>query len=72
MGKKVDEYPGGWMSSFVAVIPEENLGVAVGTNADFGVEGYKIPSVIKMKIIDLFLGAPDKDWDSIFLQTQNG
>ena len=68
MGKKVDEHPGGFMSSFIAVIPEENLGVAVGTNANFGFESLKIASAIKMKIIDLFLGAPDKDWSSIFMQ----
>jgi CubicO group peptidase (beta-lactamase class C family) len=71
MGKKVDEHPGGFMGSVVAVISEENLGIAVGTNTNFGFESLKIASAIKMKIIDLFLGVPDKDWSSIFLETQN-
>lgn len=71
-GRKIDEHPGGWMSSFVTVVPEENLGVAVCTNAYYSDpdswESLRMVSALKLKVVDLFLGAPETDWSAEFLR----
>ncbi len=70
--RKVDEHPGGWMSSFVTVVPEENLGVAICTNAYYSdpdpFESLMMASVLKLKVIDAFLGASETDWSTEFLR----
>ena len=72
LGRKIDEHPGGWMNSVVALVQEENLGVAVCTNANFydpdAWESLRMVNALRMKVIDCFIGEPEKDWSSIFLQ----
>lgn len=48
------------MSSMVALLPSERLGVVILTNMD----GTGIRDVLWRKIFDLYLGAPDKDWSA--------
>lgn len=71
-GRKVDEHPGGWMSSFITVVPEENLGVAICTNAYYSdpdpFESLRMVSALKLKVIDAFINAPETDWNAEFLR----
>lgn len=71
-GRRVDEGPGGGMSSIVTVVPEENLGVAVCTNAYYSSpdswESLRMVSALKLKVIDAFIGAPETDWSAEFLR----
>lgn len=71
--RKIDEHTGmGTNCSSISVVPEENLGIAVCTNADStyaGPDGWRdmrMTCALRMKVIDAFLGASDKDWSSIF------
>ena len=71
--RKVDEHTGlGTSRSSIAVIPEENLGVAVCTNACFSSpdvwRDMRMTGALKMKVIDYFIDAPETDWSSAFLE----
>ncbi|MCW4050180.1 MAG: beta-lactamase family protein [Candidatus Bathyarchaeota archaeon] len=72
--RKVDEHTGGGVNcSSIAVVPEENLGVAVCTNADSSDSGpdflrdMRMAGALRMRIIDRFIDAPEKDWSSVFM-----
>ena len=71
-GLKVREHVGGWMNSIISLIPDKNLGICIATNAYFSDlnprESLWIVSSLKLKIIDSFLGLPDKDWSTDFLR----
>lgn len=51
------------MLSEVRLIPEEKLGFVILTNA----EGHNLGPALSYRIMDAFLGAPPRDWSSIFL-----
>ncbi|MFB0515447.1 MAG: serine hydrolase domain-containing protein [Candidatus Neomarinimicrobiota bacterium] len=68
-GRRVNEHPGGGMWAVVALVPEEDLGVAIFTNlwwTDF--KSVRMVNAIKLRIIDAFLGAPEHDWCADYLQ----
>jgi hypothetical protein len=69
----VYEHPGGWMSSFVALVPEQNLAVGTFTNANFnsGFGSMGLVSALKMEVLERLLGAPDEDWSELFLNARN-
>jgi hypothetical protein len=54
------------MSSVVALIPEENLGVAILTNMHVA----SMHNALVFRIADLFLGPPMEDWNLKFLEAQ--
>jgi len=72
-GRTVYEHPGGVMSSFVALMPEENLAVGAFTNAsfDFGGGSIGLVSALAMEVFERLLGAPDEDWSELFLNARN-
>lgn len=62
--------PGGWMSSVVAIIPEERLGVGVFTNAYFS-ERHPFESLfpvyaIALQAIDVTQGLAPRDWNGLY------
>src|SRR5918992_5277551 len=61
-GKKVVHHGGNidGMSALVTMIPEDNFGMVVLTNAN----GSALPSVLMYKTFDLHLKAPPKDWSA--------
>ena len=63
-GRKVVSHGGGLdgMTSRVALIPEENLGLVVLTNSE-----SSLSTVISNRIFDAFLGVPMRDWSSDYL-----
>lgn len=63
-GRKVISHGGGLdgMTSRVALMPEENLGLVVLTNSE-----SSLSTVISNKIFDVFLNAPKRDWSTDFL-----
>lgn len=69
-GPQVYEAPGGWMSSVVALVPEEALAVGVFTNAYFterhAFESLLFVNALKLRVIDAFLGFPQRDWSALF------
>ncbi len=70
-GRKVDEHSGSWMSFVVTMVPEENLGVAICTNAYYSdpdpLESVRLVSALKLKVIDSFIGTPETDWSAELL-----
>lgn len=62
-GKRIVEHGGaGRSSATVALIPEEDLGVFVVTNASFGNESARLVSAMKFAALEHFLGLPKTDW----------
>ena len=63
-GRKVVSHGGGLdgMTSRVALIPEENLGLVVLTNSE-----SSLSTVISNRIFDAFLGVPKRDWSTEYL-----
>jgi CubicO group peptidase (beta-lactamase class C family) len=61
-GKKVVHHGGNidGMSALVTMIPEDNFGMVILTNAN----GSALPSVLMYKTFDLHLKAPPKDWSA--------
>jgi CubicO group peptidase (beta-lactamase class C family) len=61
-GKKVVHHGGNidGMSALVTMIPEDNFGMVILTNAN----GSALPSVLMYKTFDLHLNAPPKDWSA--------
>jgi CubicO group peptidase (beta-lactamase class C family) len=61
LGYKIVGHGGGYdgMYSQVAMIPEKKLGIAVLTNSMTG-----IASAITYRIMDAFVGAPERDWSA--------
>jgi CubicO group peptidase (beta-lactamase class C family) len=63
-GRKVVTHSGGLdgMTSRVALMPEENLGVVVLTNSETPLQSF-----LYYKVFDIFLGAPPRDWSADFM-----
>ena len=59
-GRLVVKHTGGidGMSSLVALLPEERFGFVILTNLD----GTFLPSALALRLIDLQLGRPTRDW----------
>ena len=53
------------MFSHQMLVPEEHLGVIVLTNAMTG-----LASALTRKVVDVYLGAPDRDWSAQVLKGQ--
>lgn len=65
----------GASSAFTALVPEENLGIAVLTNLPTRtflspVEGYsnRLPAALVIRILEIYLGGPERDWSSEYLE----
>jgi CubicO group peptidase (beta-lactamase class C family) len=60
-GRKVVTHSGGLdgMTSRVALLPEENLGVVVLTNSETPLQSF-----LWYKVFDVFTGAPPRDWSA--------
>ena len=63
-GRKVVTHSGGLdgMTSRVALLPEENLGVVVLTNSETPLQAF-----LYYKIFDVFTGAPARDWSADYM-----
>ena len=63
-GRKVVTHSGGLdgMTSRVALLPEENLGVVILTNSETPLQAF-----LYYKVFDIFLGAPPRDWSADYL-----
>jgi CubicO group peptidase (beta-lactamase class C family) len=63
-GRKVVTHSGGLdgMTSRVALMPEENLGVVVLTNSETPLQAF-----LYYKVFDVFLGAPPRDWSADYM-----
>ena len=63
-GRKVVTHSGGLdgMTSRVALLPEENLGVVVLTNSETPLQSF-----LYYKVFDVFTGAPARDWSADYL-----
>jgi hypothetical protein len=61
-GRKVVWHTGGIVGflAYVGLVPEEKLGIVVLSNGDLGYE--LLPQSLAMRITDLYLGAPVRDW----------
>ncbi|MFQ5628439.1 MAG: DUF3471 domain-containing protein, partial [bacterium] len=64
-GHKVTMHGGGYdgMFSRVALVPEENLGMVILTNAMTSIQ-----TALAYKILDSYLGGEEKDWSNIYLK----
>jgi CubicO group peptidase (beta-lactamase class C family) len=65
LGRKQIWHTGGidGMLSEVRLVPEEKLGIVVLSNS----EGHNMNSAIVYRILDAYLGAPERDWSAVFL-----
>jgi CubicO group peptidase (beta-lactamase class C family) len=63
-GRKVVTHSGGLdgMTSRVALMPEENLGVVILTNSETPLQAF-----LYYKVFDVFTGAPPRDWSADYL-----
>ena len=63
-GRKVVTHSGGLdgMTSRVALLPEENLGVVVLTNSETPLQAF-----LWYKVFDVFTGAPARDWSADYM-----
>lgn len=63
-GRKVVTHSGGLdgMTSRVAMLPEENLGVVVLTNSETPLQTF-----LYFKVFDVLLGAPPRDWSAEYV-----
>ncbi len=64
-GKLLVSHGGGidGMLSQMAWIPEADVGVVVLTNTD----GQNLQNALPFKILDRFIGAPERDWSALYL-----
>jgi CubicO group peptidase (beta-lactamase class C family) len=64
-GRKIVTHGGAidGMTSRIMLVPEEKLGVMVVTNSE-----SSLSAVIAQKVVDIFLGAPERDWSGEFLK----
>jgi CubicO group peptidase (beta-lactamase class C family) len=67
-GHKVVTHSGGLdgMTSRVALLPEENLGVVILTNSETPLQSF-----LWYKVFDVFLGAPERDWSADYMARVN-
>ncbi len=63
-GKKVVLHGGGVVgqSSFIALMPQERLGVAVLSNGESA-----LPMALPFRVFDAYLDAPEEDWSGVIL-----
>jgi CubicO group peptidase (beta-lactamase class C family) len=63
-GRKVVTHSGGLdgMTSRVALLPEENLGVVILTNSETPLQSF-----LYYKVFDVFTGAPARDWSADYM-----
>jgi len=63
-GRKVVSHTGGWpgMVSRVTMVPQQNLGVIVLTNAEVG----GAFNAVTMRVLDAFADAPRTDWTAAY------
>ena len=68
-GKKMVFHPGGirGYAAMVALLPGENLGMAILTNMDESVAGA-FADALMFTIADAYLGAPQRDWNGSVLE----
>jgi CubicO group peptidase (beta-lactamase class C family) len=65
-GRSIREHGGaGRSSAVVALMPEENLGVFIVTNASFDMESVKLVSAMKLAALEYHLGLPATDWIAV-------
>lgn len=65
-GRLILEAPGaGRSSAIVALMPEEDLGVFIVTNASFDLESARLVSALKLASFEHYLGLPPTDWISV-------
>ena len=66
-GRKVVSHGGGYdgMFSHQVLVPEERLGVIVLTNGMTG-----LASALTQKVVDVYLGAPERDWSAEVLKRE--
>lgn len=64
-GKQLVSHGGGidGMLSQMAWMPEADIGVVILTNTD----GQNLQNALALKVIDVLLGAPDRDWSALYL-----
>jgi len=64
-GRKILNHSGGMdgMISYIALVPEEKLGVVILTNSI-----NSLPPALAYRVLDQFLGAPERDWSGEGLQ----
>jgi CubicO group peptidase (beta-lactamase class C family) len=68
LGRELVWHNGGidGMLSEVRLVPEARLGIVILSNAD----GHNMNPALAYRIIDAYLGAPPRDWSSIYLAQQ--
>ncbi len=65
-GRRIVEHGGaGRSSATVALIPEEDLGVFVVTNASYDNDSARLVSAMKFAAMEHFLGLPKTDWIAV-------
>jgi CubicO group peptidase (beta-lactamase class C family) len=71
-GNKVIVHNGGWMNSVLEVIPQENLGVGLFSNANYSdlhpSESLAFVNAVALIVIDHYLGYDYLDWSSEMLE----
>ena len=67
-GRRVISHNGAWMSSVIAIMPSENIGVGIFPNAWIGEPviwaSYGFVNALALDIFDHFLGHQEVDWSS--------
>lgn len=58
----------GASSAFIALLPEENLGVVILTNLEGSLN--QLPRVLAIRVFDAYVGAPERDWSAELLAQQ--
>ncbi len=68
-GRKTVMHGGGIIGfgSFIAMMPEEHLGVVVLTNS----RANLLPWALPFRVFDAYLGAPERDWSGELLSNQD-
>lgn len=72
-GNKIIVHNGGWMTSVIEIVPQENLGVGIFSNANFSdihpFESLAFVNSVALIVIDHYLGYDYVDWPSEMLET---
>jgi len=75
-GRKVIAHNGGWMSSVISLMPDEDLGVGVFSNAWFDEpvpwSSLAFVNAITLDILDFYLGYKDIDWSAHMAEILEG
>jgi CubicO group peptidase (beta-lactamase class C family) len=67
-GRKVVGHGGAidGMRTEIGMVPEERLGVVVLANLD----GTSFPTAILYRVLDAYMGAPERDWSAVMLKAE--